>query len=494
LTFEIKLSQLNAMQFRNLTLSPFVVLVCACLMGLIGGLAGASLLGTQSNESLPWEAPLARPVAPAKYNASGDMSENFVFGANEASPSVVFIKTVSTYRRQDNFWSFWDFGGWGGGQVSSAGSGVIFSRDGYIITNRHVIEGADQIDVVLANKRSLKATIVGSDPNTDLAVLKVSNDNLKPAALANSDEVQIGQWVMAIGNPMNLTSTVTAGIISAKGRNINIVNSNLPIESFLQTDAAINPGNSGGALVNLKGELVGINTAIVSQTGAYSGYGFAIPVNIVKKVAADLIEFGEVQRAFLGAEVTDIDSRIAEQLKNDNLNGVYVQSLTIDGAAKGAGIQVGDILTQVEGHAVNSKAEYMERLSYYRPGRKVRLKVLHEGNAREVELVLTNRDGTAELIKTEIYKAPTIGADIEVLSKAERDKLKIAAGYRLLNLRNGKLRNLGLPEGFIIATVNGKSPETPKALVDMIENTRGRLVIEGIQPGGGRGTFMFYSY
>ena len=487
--------QKSAMTFvKSYLHKPFAIVLTAGLLGFGGGLLGSYL--SRPYQPLRWETePEPQPrVIPSKYNATSDQSDNFVFGANEASPSVVFIKTSSTYRRRDDFWSFWDFGGWGGGTVTSAGSGVIFSADGFIITNKHVIEGADNIEVVLSNRRSYKAALVGADPNTDLAVLKVNAESLKPVLFSNSDNVQIGQWVMAIGNPMNLTSTVTAGIISAKGRNINIVNSNLPIESFLQTDAAINPGNSGGALVNLRGELVGINTAIVSSTGAYSGYGFAIPANIVKKVAVDLIEFGEVQRAFLGADVVEIDSRIAERLKNPNQTGVYVQGVTVDGAAKEAGIQAGDVITKIENMEVRAKSEYEERLSFYRPGRKVKITLIREGQTREVEATLTNRQGRPELIKTEIYKAPSLGADLETLSEMECKKLGIQRGYRILNLKGGRLRSLGLPEGFVIASLNNKQMDSAQQLAETLESTRGRLIIEGIHPNGARGTYMFYSY
>jgi serine protease Do len=250
--------------------------------------------------------------------------------------------------------------------VINSGSGVIVSGDGYIVTNNHVVEKAVKIEVILTNKQSYDAILVGTDPSSDLALLKIDAKGLKTINFANSNGLKVGEWVLAVGNPFNLTSTVTAGIVSAKGRNLNLLSNIFPIESFIQTDAAINPGNSGGALVNLNGDLVGINTAILSRTGAYNGYGFAVPSNIVQKIIRDLKEYGAVQRAFLGADVTDIDARIQERAMLKSMNGVYVNNVAGYGPAKEAGIKEGDVILEFNQIPVNSKAEFDEQLSYYR--------------------------------------------------------------------------------------------------------------------------------
>ncbi|HYH02216.1 MAG TPA: trypsin-like peptidase domain-containing protein, partial [Bacillota bacterium] len=290
-------------------MKKIVVFIAA---GMISGFAGSWLFSlTDKKDIVSWEAPFSGNAERVSYSGSAVNAPDFVKASETATPTVVFIKTVSNMNQRQTIWDEWfgwdPFGNMG--PVSSTGSGVIITDDGYIVTNHHVIDGADKIDVVLnGNKKTYTAKVVGTDPSTDLAVLKIEAKNLPKISVANSENLKTGEWVVAVGNPFNLTSTVTAGIVSAKGRNINIVNNQFPIESFIQTDAAINPGNSGGALVNTSGELVGINTAIMSKTGAYNGYGFAIPSNIVAKVVKDIIDFGEVQRAFTGMDVRDIDA------------------------------------------------------------------------------------------------------------------------------------------------------------------------------------------
>ncbi|KAB2821325.1 MAG: trypsin-like serine protease, partial [Paludibacter sp.] len=253
-----------------------------------------------------------------------------------------------------------------------AGSGVIISEDGYIVTNNHVIDKSKEIEVVLNDKRTYSATVVGADPNTDIALLKIDEKNLPYIIFGNSDSLKVGEWVLAVGNPFNLTSTVTAGIVSAKARNINILNSAMPIESFIQTDAAVNPGNSGGALVNQRGELVGINTAIASRTGSYAGYSFAVPTTIVRKVVDDLKEFGEVQRALLGVVITTVTADVAQDYNLGKIEGVYVDNVSDNGAAKEAGIRSGDVIIAVGNKKVNTNAELQEAVSQYRPGDDVK--------------------------------------------------------------------------------------------------------------------------
>ncbi|MHB1278756.1 MAG: S1C family serine protease, partial [Bacteroidia bacterium] len=378
--------------------------------------------------------------------ASGNSSViEFIEASKKSTPSVVYIKTISP-AQAPSYWDDWfDLFGQRGEQAGS-GSGVIVSEDGYIATNNHVVQGATSIEVVLNNKRYVyQAKVVGTDPSTDLALLKIDAKGLPAIALGNSENVQIGEWVLAVGNPFNLTSTVTAGIVSAKGRNINVVNNQFPIESFIQTDAAINPGNSGGALVNQKGELIGINTAIASRTGAYNGYGFAIPVNIVGKIIKDLKEFGEVQRAFTGMEVVDITSELME--KTGNLDkGVYVAYVGADGPAKEAKLKEGAVIFKVNGTEVNSKATFDEQIAYYRPGEKIKI-TLSDG--KELTLSLVNREGNTEMLKRMLVHSDVLGADFEKISKVERDRYGIDGGFRVSNISSGIIRKMNLQDGFI---------------------------------------------
>jgi Do/DeqQ family serine protease len=464
-------------------------------LSLFAGLAGAWLF-RQIDHSGDTDSPFLEartPVFPASAGPTG--APDFAMAAEKAAPSVVFIKTVSNARTRgvDDFWSHWDFFG-RRGPVSGAGSGVVLTADGYIVTNNHVIDGADRIEVLLGNKHSYLAKIIGTDPNTDLALLKIEAKALKPITLGNSDAVRIGEWVLAVGNPLNLTSTVTAGIVSAKGRNINIVRTQFPIESFIQTDAAINPGNSGGALVDGQGNLVGINTAIATKTGAYQGYGFAIPVNIVRKVMRDLIDHGTVQRAFLGADVLDIDATVADRLPDDDYSGVLVFRIDQGSAADKAGLQVDDVLLKIDAADINSKAEYLERLAYHSPGDAVKLTLRRKGKLQEVNLTLTNIEGTTSVLKKAEVFSEALGCDVAPLSKLERQRLGVAQGWRLSNLRSGIVARLGLPDGFVILSVNRQVPESVAQLEDLLQGTRGRLIIDGLNPNGGRGTYSFQVY
>ncbi|MDH5599107.1 MAG: trypsin-like peptidase domain-containing protein, partial [Cyclobacteriaceae bacterium] len=300
---------------------------------------------------------LSRPI---------DTSTDFVTASKTSTQSVVYIKNISE-RNYSMSWMDLFFGGEPGKEIRvSSGSGVIFSEDGYIVTNNHVVEDADKIEVMV-NKNTYEATLIGTDPSSDLAVLKIEASNLKAIPLGNSKNVEVGEWVIAVGNPFNLTSTVTAGIVSAKGRQINILQDKFPIESFIQTDAAINPGNSGGALVDTEGKLIGINTAILSRTGSYTGYGFAVPIDIVKKIFHDLVQYGEVQKAFIGGEVDDFNSEIAKRfdmnIKDNDFDGVILSYVQQDGAMGKAGLTEGDIIKSVDGININSRSEFEEMIS-----------------------------------------------------------------------------------------------------------------------------------
>lgn len=463
--------------------------------GLISGIAfTAGILGSWFAQSMQKPQTIVYEDLPSRQvRYDFDEAQDFTLGAETGLQSVVSIKTVSSHQNNNSYWDFWDFFG-NRGPVSGAGSGVIVSPDGYIVTNNHVIDKADQIEVTLNNKHTYPAKIIGLDPSTDLALLKIEATQLKAIMMGNSDLVKTGEWVLAVGNPFNLTSTVTAGIVSAKGRNINIVKSQFPIESFIQTDAAINPGNSGGALVDTKGILIGINTAIASQTGAYNGYGFAIPVNIVKKVIRDLKEFGTVQRSFLGAEVSDINHQLAQQIKVNNYNGVYVEGLDSQSPAEKAGIQIGDILLRVENRDIDSKASFLEQLAYTRPGDKIKVLRKRGNDVKEVIITLENSEGGTSLMRSQTKTSEKLGADLAPLTKVEKTRFSVDQGWRISNIKNGVLARMGLPDGYIILSINKVAPKSIEELEQILENTRGRITIEGINPNGSRGYFSFFSY
>ncbi len=310
----------------------------------------------------------------------------------------------------------------------------------------------------------------------------------------NSDEVEVGEWVLAVGNPFNLTSTVTAGIVSAKGRNINIVNNKFPIESFIQTDAAINPGNSGGALVNLKGELIGVNTAIASKTGSYSGYGFAIPANIANKIVKDLIEYGKVKRGFTGVTVQDIDYTLQKEKSIFIDKGVYVAGLLEDGPAEKAGMRVGDIITAINDKAIDSKANYDEVISYYRPSNELEVKYLRNNVNKTVKIKLQTEEENTQLIRKYTIHSDDLGADFTPISKAEKTLYGISDGIRVNAVQRGYIARMGINDGFIITKYNGKSYSKAEDLIAAMTVKRGRIEIEGIGPNGGRRKMSFYGY
>lgn len=373
-------------------------------------------------------------------------------------------------------------GGMPQGPSMGTGSGVIINDKGYIITNNHVIDNAQELEVTLHNNENYKATVVGVDPTTDLALLKIDAANLKSVSLVNSDDVEVGEWVLAIGNPFSLTSTVTAGIVSAKARNININKEQFAVESFIQTDAAINPGNSGGALVNLNGDLIGINTAIASRTGSYSGYGFAVPSNIVSKVVEDLLEYGSVQRGMLGVSIITMDGAMAKEKGMDFIKGVWIQNVGENSAADKAGIEAGDILTKVGNDRVTTSPRLQEIVAQYRPGDEINVTVNRNGKEKTFKVILENSQGTTAMIKKE--KKPVmniLGADFETLDAEKAKALNIEGGVQVLNLYAGKLRqNTQMRTGFIITHVDGKKVTDVKDLVSILEDKKGGILLEGI--------------
>jgi len=371
------------------------------------------------------------------------------------------------------------------GPQKASGSGVIISSDGYIVTNNHVVADADKIDVILYDKREFTADVIGRDENTDMALIKINAHDLQPITIGNSDESRVGQWVLAVGNPFNLTSTVTAGIISAKGRNINLIRSGAPIEDFIQTDAAVNPGNSGGALVNTKGELIGINTAIASQTGSYEGYSFAVPSNLMKKVIEDFKTYGEVERGYLGIGIQDVDNKIAEDKGLSKPEGVLVNKMTDNSAAEDAGVKEGDIITKVDGKNVNSVSELQAMVASKRPGEHVAIDLIRKGNEKTFDVILRNRNGKTALVSSESNSLKKqLGMTAELLSDAERSKLNIEHGAKISSIGKGKFKDAGIPEGFVVTTVDKINVNTPNDIFKALDGKVGGILVEGYLPSG----------
>jgi serine protease Do len=363
------------------------------------------------------------------------------------------------------------------------GSGVIISDDGYIVTNNHVIEGSQTVEVILNDKRSFEAQIVGADPSTDIAVLKIKANRLHYLEYGNSDELRLGEWVLAIGNPYNLTSTVTAGIVSAKARSIDILSDNMAIESFIQTDAAVNPGNSGGALVNTQGQLVGINAAIASRTGAFSGYSFAIPVSIVRKVVDDIREFGSVQRAVLGVTITEVNNETAKQYNIDRIEGVIVKGLRENSSALEAGIEVGDQIIAINGVRINNPSELQEQISRYRPNDRITVTIIRNNRERLLNVVLRNPSGGTGMIE-KAQPVEVLGASFGEVTSQERKSLGIRNGVKVVQVTTGKFRSAGIKEGFIITQINNTLVSSPGDIEKIVNNTAGGVYIEGVYPDG----------
>ena len=376
------------------------------------------------------------------------------------------------------------------------GSGVILTSDGYIVTNNHVIDNADEIQVTLNDNRVFTATLVGTDPNTDLALIKIEGDEFPVVPMGNSDDLKLGEWVLAVGNPFNLTSSVTAGVVSAKSRKIGIYEGGESIESFIQTDAAINMGNSGGALVNVNGELVGINAALESPTGTYAGYGFAIPTTIVKKVVADLKEYGTVQRAMLGIAGGDVmqmrqDSRNRNVDFGDAIDGVYISEVVDGGGALAAGIKEGDIITEINGKKVKSMNELQETIVQYRPGDKVTVTLLRDKKEKKVEVELKNSRGNTEIVKEADMEL--LGATFQEVPEQTRRQLNIGYGVQVNSIKNGLLKEQGVQRGYIILRINNQQiksvDDVERIYKEAASSTNQELFISGVYPSGRRAIY-----
>ncbi len=374
------------------------------------------------------------------------------------------------------------------------GSGVVLSDDGYIVTNNHVVEGADKIEVTFNDKRKMSAIIVGTDPSTDLALIKVEAEDLHYLDYGNSDEVRIGEWVLAVGNPFNLTSTVTAGIVSAKARNINILGNRSSIESFIQTDAVINRGNSGGALVNNQGELIGINAAIASHTGVYEGYSFAIPANIVRKVVDDLIRYGEPQRAYIGVEIREMTAELADDLEMDAIKGVYIAGTMENGGAAEAGIEAGDVILDVDDVEVNTLSQLLEVVGQHRPGDQVEVSIFRDGKFYDFDVLLKNQDGTTERKKREeVFFSEELGVSLERIGSTDKNKLGLNSGLKVTNIEEGIMLRGGISKGFVIIRINGQMVDDESSLKRALDSKRGNTTrVEGMYPNGMKISFEFF--
>ena len=476
------------------------------ILGFTGALMAILIfVGYESSENTSQEVLLSDSVINGNQNIpvyrtsfTGLTSTDFKEASKKTINSVVHVttKVVQTTFQRDIFQEFFYGPGAGGKEYkqfgAGAGSGVIISSEGYIVTNNHVIEDASEIEVILNDNSKYTAKVIGTDPATDIAVIKIEASDLSAIALGNSDELAIGEWVLAVGNPFNLTSTVTAGIVSAKARNINLLNNPnknvVPIESFIQTDAAVNPGNSGGALVNTNGELVGINTAIASQTGSYTGYSFAVPVNLVQKVMRDLIDYGIVQRGYLGVQIADINQELKTEKNMPNLKGVYVSKVIDDGGAEKAGIREGDVILKIGAKELNSVAALQEEIGKMRPGDKVAVTLRNnKGETVTKEIVLRNKEGHTKLVsKAEIKKNVALGASFENLSSSEKKSLKIDYGVKIKTLTPGKLKSLGLTEGIIITKINNEPVRDIEQLTKKLNDSNRGILLEVMSQSGKR--------
>jgi Do/DeqQ family serine protease len=441
------------------------------------------------------------PAYPATYynSANGTAAPapfDFTYAAEKATPAVVHITSTQAAQASNSQPGqgevpefFRDFFGdrfrqQQQGPRVGTGSGVIISNDGYIVTNNHVVADADELTVVLVDNRSYVANVVGLDPTTDLALIKIEEEGLPFLNFANSDDVTVGQWVAAVGNPFRLNSTVTAGIVSATGRNINILREQqYAIESFIQTDAAVNPGNSGGALVDVDGDLIGINSAIASPTGAYAGYAFAVPSNIARKVVGDLKEYGSVQRGFLGVSIQEVNAQLAKEFDLNTNQGVYVADVVENGSAAEAGIEGGDVIIQVDDKAIKRTSDLLSYIGRKRPGDEVNVTVLRDGKRRTFDMTLKSLEGRAELVeRSNVEALQELGAEFRTLTAEQADEYGVEGGVQVVRTFAGKFRQQGVRPGFVITSIAGKAVRSMEDLTEIVQSETGGVLVEGIYP------------
>ncbi len=404
-----------------------------------------------------------------RRNFATSAPTDFIEAAKMGRPSVVFIRAIQGSGKTKIL----------GDQGGSTGSGVVISADGYIVTNNHVVEEAKTIEVMLNDNREFKAKLVGADPTTDLAILKIESENLPHLTFGNSDSLAIGEWVVAIGNPFRLQSTVTAGIVSAKARNINILEQQ-GIESFIQTDAAVNPGNSGGALVNTSGELVGINTAIMTYSGRYEGFSFAIPSNLAQKIVFDIIEYGAVQRGWLGVTIINVDNDKAEELGLKTVGGVYLDRVNNGEAASIAGLKKGDVIVSVDDIETLSTPEFMEQVGRYRPGDVIKLAYFRKGKKSIAEVTLRNQINSTDFVAVRKDKVLTdLGFELRDLDKKEKERLNTEGIYVVSVSRGSKIERTNMDPGYIITKINEKPVRSVEGFIKELEGYKGMIVLEG---------------
>jgi serine protease Do len=458
-----------------------VIIGAAIIGGLVAVFAYSALI--DKKESAITQA--KEPVSLVSLKAGLDSTTDFTYAAEKTINAVVNVKTESTVQYRNPIYEFFYGDKYHGEEepVTGIGSGVIITGDGYIVTNNHVIENSDKVTVTLNDKREFEAKVVGTDHSTDLALLKINTEGLPFITFGNSDALRVGEWVLAVGNPFNISSTVTAGIISAKGRSMSIIEDDYRIESFIQTDASVNRGNSGGALVNLKGQMIGINTAIVSPTGGNVGISFAIPSSIVQKVVKDLIEFGTVQRAIMGVQIAEITAELAKEKGLDQLEGVYVEKVNENSAAKEAGIESGDIIIQINSITVKSPSELQEMVGRYRPGDKISVLVKRKDKTKQFEVTLRNLQGDTSVVKAGTFET-ILGAKLVNLDDQEKNKLGIKNGVKVTELQEGKLKAEGVKPGFVILQVNNKPIYSVDELEKLFKTLKGGVYIEGVYQNG----------
>lgn len=487
-----------------------VVKILVGLLAVAGVSAAVSYVVTRSgypNAGFAENYP-NQPVKLVSANAPSGIETDFTLAAEQSINAVVHIsaRSVRVVNQPNDLLEY--FFGYGGQQqrrqpMVGIGSGVIISPDGYIITNHHVIEGAEEITVSTNDNRIFKAKIIGSDPSTEVALIKVDANDLPSIPIGNSDNLKVGEWVLAVGNPWNLSSTVTAGIVSAKGRSLGIIGGDelsrsrgqqrrtLGLESFIQTDAVVNEGNSGGALVNLRGELVGINTAIITQTGSYSGYSLAIPVNIVARVVSDIKQFGAFQRPYLGVSIRDIDSNFANEKNISTRNGVYVDAVEEKSGAMEAGLKQGDVIVEVGGTPVKKTTELQEQVSRFHPGDKVDITYLRDNKERTVSVKLRNRQGGTDIVKDAGLEI--LGATFKELNNEQRRQFNVSSGLQVSGITEGKLKEADVTEGYIILRANNRSIRNVSELESVLKSAQQGTSVEdrvlllvGIYPNGRR--------
>ena len=472
-------------------------LLIVALAALAGGLTSYAVVKGMSNGQVTVieqnEGAHFRTV-----NLSQDNWPDFTYAAESAVDAVVYVKVTSSAPAVqqapssifDFFFGFPEGGAPQQRERVGSGSGVIIREDGYIVTNNHVIDGANKIEVTLNTNQTYPATLIGTDPATDIALLKIEAQGLPVIPFGDSDKLRLGEWVIAIGSPYDLRSTITAGIVSAKGRSMPNYTGEFKIESFIQTDAAVNPGNSGGALVDKAGNLVGINTAIISKTGSYTGYSFAVPSNIVRKIAYDLMDFGSVKRAVLGIVMQPIDDKIAEDLKLSSRNGVYINEVSKSGAADEAGIKAGDVLIAIDSTRITNSASVLEAVSRFSPGDKAKVTVIRDGKEQVFEVTFK---GTSQETGTmsDDGSVAFYGASIKAASEETLSKFGIKHGVEIVELGPGKIMEAGATEGFIIQYVNDQPVKTPQDVIDIVKKSKRAVFIQGITPSGRTGYFGF---